>query len=61
MPKNTKRLTKESHNNALKVVNSLYIKAIADGNDSMVSQWGAERNRILSVLTTWKDNNNDES
>jgi len=51
--------TKDAHQQALKVVNNLYIRAIAKDDETMVQKWGAERSRILEVLTNWKDNNAD--
>ena len=52
-------LTKQAHQQALKVVNNLYIRAIAKDNTFMINKWGAERSRILEVLTNWEDNNAD--
>ena len=52
-------LTKQAHQQALKVVNNLYIRAIDKDDETMVQKWGAERSRILEVLTNWKDNNAD--
>ena len=53
------KLTKAAHQQALQVVNNLYIRSIAKDNTVMIAKWGAERNRITEVLINWKDNNAD--
>lgn len=50
-------LTKQAHQQALKMVNNLYIRAIAKDNEVMIQKWGAERNRLTSILSNWEDNN----
>ena len=50
-------LTKQAHQQALQVVNNLYIRAIAKDDSTMIAKWGAERNRIPEILMNWKDNN----
>ena len=53
------KFTQETYRENLKLVNNLWMEAIAKGNDVMVKKWGTERNRILSTLNNWSDDNED--
>ena len=53
------RFTKETYAENLKLVNNLWMEAIAKDNDVMVKKWGKERNRILSTLSNWSTANED--
>ena len=53
-------MNKDVHLQALKIVNNLYIEAIAKDVKVMIQKWGDERNRITTILSNWEEEQTNE-